>query len=104
MNKTKMSAKFWIALTVFSLIGQVAWVVENMYFNVFIYKMFNASAAQISLMVSASSIAATVTTLLIGALSDKFGKRKLFICSGYILWGISIWCFSLIRSDVIYKF
>ena len=104
MKKTKMSAKFWIALTIFSLIGQVAWVVENMYFNVFIYKMFNASAAQISLMVSASSIAATVTTLLIGALSDKLGKRKLFICSGYILWGISIWCFSLIRSDVIYKF
>lgn len=103
MKKTKMSAKFWIALTIFSLIGQVAWVVENMYFNVFIYKMFNASAAQISLMVSASSIAATVTTLLIGALSDKLGKRKLFICSGYMLWGISIWCFSLIRSGVIYK-
>ena len=104
MKKTKMSAKFWIALTIFSLIGQVAWVVENMYFNVFIYKMFNASASQISLMVSASSVAATVTTLLIGALSDKLGKRKLFICTGYILWGISIWCFSLIRSGIIYKF
>ncbi len=101
MEKTKMSPKFWAALTIFSLIGQVAWVVENMYFNVFIYKMFNASAAEISLMVGASSIAATVTTLLIGALSDKLGKRKLFICSGYMLWGVSIWSFSLIREDVI---
>ena len=101
MQKTKMSPKFWAALTIFSLIGQVAWVVENMYFNVFIYKMFNASAAEISLMVGASSIAATVTTLLIGALSDKLGKRKMFICSGYILWGVSIWSFSLIREDVI---
>ncbi len=103
MNRTKLSSKFWIALTIFSLIGQVAWVVENMYFNVFIYKMFHASAEQISMMVSASAIAATVTTILIGALSDKIGKRKLFICSGYILWGISIWSFSLIRIDVINK-
>lgn len=101
MQKTKMSPKFWAALTIFSLIGQVAWVVENMYFNVFIYKMFNASASEISLMVGASSVAATVTTLLIGAFSDKLGKRKLFICSGYMLWGVSIWCFSLIREDVI---
>ena len=99
----KLSCKFWIALTMFSLVGQVAWVVENMYFNVFIYKMFHASAEQISMMVSASAISATVTTILIGALSDKIGKRKIFICSGYILWGISIWSFSLIRMDVINK-
>ena len=72
-----------------------------MYFNVFIYKMFHASADAISAMVAASAIAATVTTLLIGALSDKLGKRKIFICGGYILWGISIWSFSLIRMDVI---
>ena len=101
MGKTKMSTKFWAALTIFSLIGQVAWVVENMYFNVFIYKMFHASAAEISTMVGASAFAATVTTLLVGAFSDKVGKRKLFICSGYILWGISIFAFSLIRTDVI---
>ena len=103
MQKTKLSAKFWLALTIFSLVGQIAWVVENMYFNVFIYKMFNASAEQISMMVSASAISATVTTILIGALSDKIGKRKLFISSGYILWGVSIWSFSLIRTDVINK-
>ena len=52
-------------------------------------------------MVSASAITATVTTLLIGALSDKVGKRKLFICGGYIVWGVSIWSFALIRTDVI---
>ena len=97
----KQSKRFYIALVIFSLVGQVAWVVENMYLNVFIYKMFNASADAISTMVAASAIAATVTTLLIGALSDKLGKRKLFICGGYILWGISIWSFALIRMDVI---
>ena len=94
--KTKLSPRFWCAVTLFSLMGQVAWVVENMYFNVFIYKMFHASAAEISTMVGASAFAATVTTLLVGAFSDKVGKRKLFICSGYILWGISIFAFSFV--------
>ena len=98
LNKNK---KFWLSLVIFSLIGQVAWVVENMYLNVFIYKMFHASAEAISGMVAASAAAATITTLLIGALSDKIGKRKLFICMGYILWGISIWGFAAIRMDVI---
>ena len=101
MQKTKQSGRFWAALVIFSLIGQVAWVVENMYFNVFIYKMFHASASAISAMVGASAAAATVTTLIIGALSDKVGKRKLFICGGYIVWGVTIWSFSLIRMDVI---
>ena len=67
--------RFWLALIIFSLTGQVAWVVENMYFNVFIYKMFNASAADIALMVQASAVAATLTTILIGALSDRLGMR-----------------------------
>jgi len=99
--KPKLKTKFFLALTIFSLTGQIAWVVENMYFNVFIYKMFGASATEISLMVSASAVAATVTTLLIGALSDKIGKRKIFICGGYILWGISILAFSLLRTDLL---
>lgn len=101
VKNTRKNSRFWLALVIFSLTGQVAWVVENMYFNVFIYKMFNASADAISLMVGASAAAATVTTLLIGALSDKVGKRKLFICGGYILWGVTIWSFALIRTDVI---
>ena len=97
--KTKLSPRFWCALTLFSLIGQVAWVVENMYFNVFIYNMFNATADDISTMVAASAISAALTTILIGALSDRVGKRKLFMCAGYILWGISILGFCLIRVD-----
>lgn len=99
--KTKLSARFWTALTLFSLIGQVAWVVENMYFNVFIYKMFNASAENISAMVAASAVAATVTTVFMGALSDRIGKRKLFMCGGYILWGVSILSFAFVRIDTI---
>ena len=101
MGKIKHNKQFWLALVIFSLTGQVAWTGENMYFNVFIYKMFHASASAISTMVAASAVAATVTTLLIGALSDKLGRRKIFICGGYIAWGITIWAFSLVRMDVI---
>ena len=97
MIKTKKSPKFWLSLVIFSLVGQIAWVMENMYLNVFIYERFHASAGSISAMVSASAIAATVTTILIGALSDKLGKRKIFICGGYICWGISIWSFAIIN-------
>ena len=102
MTSIKKNSRFYLALVIFCLTGQVAWTVENKYFTVFIYKMFHASAEAISTMVAASAIAATVTTLLIGALSDKLGKRKIFICGGYILWGISIWSFAWIRMDVIH--
>ena len=102
MEKLK-NGKFWTSLVIFSLIGQVAWVIENMFFNVFIYEMFNATPEDISLMVALSAVSATLTTVVVGALSDKLGKRKIFITGGYILWGITIVCFALIRVDVIGK-
>ena len=82
--------KFFISLIIFSLVGQIAWVIENMYFNVFISKEFGASQFEVALMVSLSAIIATLTTLFIGSLSDKIQKRKIFIWLGYIIWGISI--------------
>ena len=98
-KKTKLGSRFWLSLALFGLMGQVAWVIENMQLNVFIYKMFGASPDDISAMVAASAVSATLTTLFIGALSDKVGKRKLFICGGYILWGISIFAFGLLRVE-----
>ena len=100
-DSKQKKTKFLLALIIFSLIGQIAWVVENRYFNVFIYKMFHASPADISAMVMASAVAATVTTLIMGALSDKLGKRKVFMAGGYILWGISILSFAFIREDTV---
>ena len=99
--KKKLSGKFWAAMLIFGLIGQIAWIVENMYLNVFLYKMFNASAADISLMVGASSVAATLTTILVGAFSDKIGKRKLLMCLGYIIWGVSILGFAFIKVETL---
>ena len=101
MKTSPAKSKFFLTLIIFSLVGQIAWVVENMYFNVFIYKMFHASPADISAMVMASAVAATVTTLIMGALSDKLGRRKVFMAGGYILWGISILSFAFIREDTV---
>ena len=96
--QTKLGKKFWISMLIFGLMGQVAWVVENMYFNVFIYKMFHAEPADISAMVMASAVTAAVTTIIMGAVSDKVGKRKAFMSVGYIIWGISIISFAYIKS------
>ncbi len=64
MERTKPGGRFWAAMLVFGLMGQVAWVVENMYFNVFIYKMFHAGPGDISAMVMASAVTAALTTIV----------------------------------------
>ncbi|MCQ2413120.1 MAG: MFS transporter [Sphaerochaetaceae bacterium] len=96
--QTKLGKRFWISMVVFGLMGQIAWVVENMYFNVFIYKMFHASASDISVMVMASAVMAALTTIVMGAVSDKVGRRKAFMSVGYMIWGLSIISFAYIRS------
>lgn len=99
--KKGLERKTWTAIVLFSLFGQIAWTIENMFFNVFIEESFKAGGMEISLMVSASAIVATLTTLFMGALSDKLGKRKVFISFGYLLWGLSIMAFALLRIDTL---
>ena len=99
--QTRLGKRFWTAMLVFGLMGQIAWVVENMYFNVFIYKMFHASAADISSMVMASAVVAALTTIIMGAVSDKVGRRKAFMSVGYIIWGLSIISFAYIKNVVL---
>lgn len=92
-----LGARTWAALLSFGLIGQVAWVVENMYFNVFLYNTITGDTGMIAAMVAASAVVAAVTTLAVGALSDKLGVRKPFIVTGYLLWGLSVMAFALVR-------
>lgn len=102
MDKTK-NKKFYFSLILFSLLGQIAWVIENMYFNVFISTEFEASQFHVALMVSLSAVVATLTTLFVGAYSDKIAKRKIFIWLGYIVWGVTILAFALFSVDTISK-
>ena len=95
----KVSPRMWCTLILIGLVGQFAWTIENMYFNVFLYNTISTNPGYISAMVGWSAAAATLTTLLMGALSDRVGKRKLFICGGYILWGLSTAAFGFITVE-----
>ena len=99
MKQEKFSSKNWICVVLFSLLGQIAWAIENQFLNLFIDRTISTSAFAISFMVSISAVVATVTTLFVGIKIDRIGKRAPFMTWGYILWGISIMAFSLITVD-----
>ncbi len=99
----KLSKRIWASFILIGLVGQFAWTIENMYFNVFLYNTITTDPTYIAAMVAASAAIATVTTLLMGALSDKLGKRKRFVSGGYILWGLSTMAFGLISVENITK-
>lgn len=101
MQNQKLAGSVWMAFIIFGLIGQMAWTIENMYLNVYIYKTIIHDPQAIAWMVSLSAITATVATLTMGALSDKIGKRKLFMTYGYIIWGITIISFGYINQTSI---
>jgi MFS family permease len=89
----RLSARTWFVLFTLAFTGQIAWAVENSWFNTFVYDMLTPDPRPVAWMTAASAVTATLTTLLIGTLSDRsrsgWGRRKPFILVGYILWGLS---------------
>ena len=105
-TSTPLGGKIWASLLMCGFIGQVAWIVENMYFATFAQDIFENSPDAnhlyylvTTLMVVLSALTATVTTIFAGALTDKVGKRKPFISIGYIVWGVTIMLFATIDVD-----
>ena len=96
MKQERLGLRVWLALLVFGLFGQLAWTVENMYLNVFVFNTITGDPGVIANMVAASAVTATLTTLLVGALTDKLGRRKAFMVAGYLLWGLSTMAFGAI--------
>ena len=95
---TTLTGKTWLLIVALALVGQVAWAVENNFFNLFIQDVFGASLSDVALMVSASAVTATATTLLVGAWSDRVGRRKVFVVMGTLLWGVSICSFAALQD------
>lgn len=95
----KLGGKVWTMIIIFGLIGQLAWVVENIYFSTYIQKKITAEAWATSLTVGASAVVAALSTIFGGALSDRIGKRKPLVCFGYIVWGIITAAFALFGND-----
>jgi len=95
----KITPRLWTTFILIGLIGQFAWTIENMYFNVFLYNTITTDPTYIAWMVAASAVAATLTTLMMGVASDRAGNRKYFICFGYLLWGVSTAAFGLLTVE-----
>ncbi len=95
-ERTRLGARRWLSFIVLGLAGQFAWTIENMYFNVFLYNTISDDPGYIAAMVAASAVAATLTALVMGAVSDRVGRRKIFIVAGYLLWGVSTAAFGFI--------
>ena len=107
----KLSKRIWLNICIFSFMGGLEWNIENMYFNTFLYDSIYGGASAnalanvmapttaISRMVALSAITAVVTTFIMGTLSEKMKKRKVFISVGYIIWGIITAAFGFISKE-----
>jgi MFS family permease len=106
-KSTPLGAKIWLNAVFIGLIGQIAWVLENMYFATFAQNIFQDATRFVNkeyyiattLMVIFSAVTATVTTIFAGGLCDRTGKRKPFVSIGYIVWGLTIFLFMLIPTS-----
>lgn len=101
MERHSFGKRNWSILLLFGLVGQIAWSVENMYFNLFVFETVSPDLGAVTLMVQLSGIAATLTTLLAGTLSDQVGNRRSFIAYGYLIWGITVGLFGFMKVDLI---
>ena len=88
---SKLSGRIWFNICLFGFTGQMAWTLENMYFNTFLYNTVYeggkvtgslSSMTAIKLMVAFSAATAVITTFIMGNLSDRVNKRKIFISLG----------------------
>jgi MFS family permease len=104
LRPTALGTRTWLGIVIIGLVGQIAWTVENLYLNVFVYDTITDNPTVIAVMVALSAISATTATFLIGPLSDRIGKRRLFIVGGYLLWGVSTMLFGFITVDALAAF
>lgn len=102
-KSTKLSKSLLLNIILFGFMGQVAWAVENNFFNMYLFNRVGGNEYDIANMVAASAVTAMLSSLFMGSLSDKLNKRKIFICGGYILWGITVMSFAFITPETVSK-
>lgn len=106
-KRERIGIRMWMFLILVGFVGQLAWAIENMYLNTYItYINFSAPAGErfdyslyIALTTAFSAVVATLTTIFMGALTDKVGHKKYFISIGYILWGFATASFGLFNVN-----
>lgn len=85
-RREAVGRRTWLVIVLLGLSGQIAWNVENTWFNAFIYDRITPDSRPIAVMVGLSATVATATTLFAGSWSDRLGRRKPFILIGYVAW------------------
>ena len=88
-----ISRKNWILIWILGMTGQICWNIENSWFNTFVYDKIAPEPAIVSWMVGVSAVVSTFCAFLVGTWGDRAGRRKPFICVGYILWGLFTFLF-----------
>jgi MFS family permease len=88
-----MSQKFprntTASLYLIALAGNIAFGVENQYYNVFLYNVIAPSPFYVSLMVAITAVVSTLTAMFMGALSDVKGTRRKFMLYSFIFWAFT---------------
>jgi MFS family permease len=92
-SSNRLTTRVWLVMFALAVAGQLAWAIENSWFNSFVFHVVTPDPRPVAWMVACSAITATLTTLLMGTLSDRartrWGRRRPFIFFGYILWGLT---------------
>ncbi|TFG25615.1 MAG: MFS transporter [Promethearchaeota archaeon] len=95
MNSEKLGRNIVSSIALVSLAGNIAWAVENQYYNVFLYNALSPNPIYISIMVALTTIVGTISTIIMGSFSDVRAKRRPFILYGLIFWAITTAIFPL---------
>lgn len=111
-NNGKITARVWIGLIIFMLMGSIVAGVESMYLSVFLDStVFDQGAMgskitltdAVNIRTSVAAIIAGVTAFVMGTLSEKLKNRKIFIAVGYIAWGVVAIVLGFVRKENIAK-
>ena len=94
-KKSKSERRMWLLVWSLGLMGQIGWNVEGVWFNTFVYEKIDKNPAIITPMLILSALATTVSIFLLGTLSDRTGRRRTLISTGYMIWGILTILFGL---------
>ncbi len=92
---SKLAKKTLFIFLLFGTVGQIAWCIENSFLNLYVYRTISTNLLTVSAMVASSAVVATLTTIIMGWVIDRSGRRRPFMVYGYILWGVSVMLFSL---------
>ncbi len=87
-NAKTDNMKRWILIWSLGLMGQIGWNIESTWFSTYIYEKIDKNPSIMTPMLILGALASTVAVFLFGTISDRTGKRRTMISSGFVVWGL----------------